>query len=133
MLDQLRTATVHIQEVIETPWLNCSGLPVEESQILACSLVAACTTLAVAVCNQHSTDPRAPHANYQTVFPSPLKRSGHETRGGWERVIDCITCSIVRPRNPVNPLIQHFVKTAHWLYRGYESSPWYMLRCIHNR
>ena len=30
--------------------------------------------------NQHSTDPRAPHSNYQTVFPSLLKRSGHETR-----------------------------------------------------
>ena len=28
-----------------------------------------------------SADPRAPHSNYQTVFPSPQKRCGHETSG----------------------------------------------------
>ena len=39
----------------------------------------------------------------------------------------------VRPRNPVNPLIQHFVKTAHWLCRGYETSPLFRLRLTHNR
>ena len=37
------------------------------------------------------------------------------------------------PRNPVNPLIQHFVERAHWLCRGYESSPWYTLSLTHNR
>ena len=57
-------------------------------------------------------------------------------RGGCARVIDCITCAIdlyARPRNPVNPLIQHFVKSAHWLCRGYESSPEYTLRHTHYR
>ena len=57
-------------------------------------------------------------------------------RGGCAHIIDCITCAIdlyARPRNPFNPLIQHFVKSAHWLCRGYESSPEYTLRHTHYR
>ena len=39
----------------------------------------------------NSADPRAPHSNYQTVLPSPLKRSGHETRK-----IACVQLSLLR-------------------------------------
>ena len=38
-----------------------------------------------------------------------------------------------RPRNPVNPLIQHFVKSVHWLCRGYESSSLFTRGYIHDR
>ena len=41
--------------------------------------------------------------------------------------------SPIRTQPPVNPLIQHFVKSAHWLCRGYESSPEYTLRHTHYR
>ena len=40
-----------------------------------------------------------------------------QIRGGCACVIDCITCAIelyACPCNPLNLLIQHFVKTAHW-------------------
>ena len=53
---------------------------------------------------------------------------------GWRRLWTRHRLRHVRHRfvrSPTQP--SHFVKTAHWLCQGYESSPWYTPRHTHNR